>query len=96
MHAAQDKNSASIGTYRKYVVSNGMLPELTGNMEANLGRPVVDQTGLTNNYDYQLDWQPQPGETEPAALKRALLDQLGLELVPANMPIEMLAVEKAN
>jgi uncharacterized protein (TIGR03435 family) len=29
-------------------------------------------------------------------LKQALADQLGLELVPTNMPIEMLVVEKAQ
>jgi uncharacterized protein (TIGR03435 family) len=33
---------------------------------------------------------------DPAGLKQALLDQLGLELVPTNMPIEMLVVEKAK
>ena len=30
------------------------------------------------------------------AVCRVLFDQLGLELVPTNMPIEMLVVEKAN
>jgi uncharacterized protein (TIGR03435 family) len=29
------------------------------------------------------------------SLKQALLGQLGLELVPTNMPIEMLVVDKA-
>jgi hypothetical protein len=29
-------------------------------------------------------------------MKQTLLDQLGLALVPTNMPIEMLVVEKAN
>jgi hypothetical protein len=29
-------------------------------------------------------------------LQQVLLDQLGLELVPTNMPVEMLVVEKAK
>jgi len=36
------------------------------------------------------------GLATPDILKQAVLDQLGLELVPTNMPIEMLAVEKAQ
>ena len=30
------------------------------------------------------------------SLKKVLLDQLGLELVPSNMPVQMLVVEKVN
>jgi uncharacterized protein (TIGR03435 family) len=59
--------------------------------------PVVDGTGLAGTYDFTLkwnehDWEPRDLE----ALKQDLLDQLGLELVPTNMPIEMLVVEKAK
>jgi len=35
-------------------------------------------------------------EADHEALKQALLDQLGLELVPSRQPIEMLVVEKAK
>lgn len=62
--------------------------------------PVVDGTGLAGTYDFTLKWsgrdwdlqQPQGQE----ALKQDLLDQLGLELVPTNMPIEMLVVKAAK
>ncbi|HEY5041842.1 MAG TPA: TIGR03435 family protein [Verrucomicrobiae bacterium] len=70
---------------------------LTGILEREFQIPIVDQTGLTNAYDYSLKWN-EPDRKQPNldALKQALLDQLGLELVPTNMPIEMLVVEKAN
>jgi uncharacterized protein (TIGR03435 family) len=59
--------------------------------------PVVDQTGLTNSFDIDLKWkQSDWGKPNADGMKQALLDQLGLELIPTNMPIEMLVVEKAN
>ena len=57
--------------------------------------PVVDQTGLTNSYDFSLKWKSD-GDSNLAALQQALEDQLGLELVPTNMPVEMLVVEKTK
>jgi uncharacterized protein (TIGR03435 family) len=65
-------------------------------LEADLQIPVVDQTGLTNEYDFSLRWDgPDSRQPDSEGLKQALLDQLGLELVPTNMPIEMLVVTKA-
>ena len=64
-------------------------------IESRLRIPVVNQTGLTNNYDFSLKW-PESGRRNNDVLKKALLDQLGLELVSTNMPIEMLVVEKAK
>ena len=65
-----------------------------GNIESRLGLPVLDETDLKGRYDLQLQWGPGPGETDKDAFVRALRDQLGLELIPTNMPVEMLVVEK--
>ena len=70
---------------------------LAAYLEACVGKPVVDQTGLTQNFDIDLTWNEQDGQdSNHEALKQALLDQLGLELVPDNQPIEMLVVERAK
>jgi uncharacterized protein (TIGR03435 family) len=62
-------------------------------------KPVLDQTGLTGRYDFVLDW-PKPqgyvGVKGQAILKENLINELGLELVPTNMPLEMLVVEKVK
>ncbi|HEX7577384.1 MAG TPA: TIGR03435 family protein [Verrucomicrobiae bacterium] len=71
---------------------NGLADELEGHLQM----PVLDQTGLTNHIALDLRWKKLPGETVLNTTKRVVLDQLGLELVPTNMPIEMLVVEKAK
>jgi uncharacterized protein (TIGR03435 family) len=59
--------------------------------------PVVDQTGLKQEYDFSLAWdEPDPKHPNLDGLKQALHDQLGLELVLTNLPIEMLVVEKSK
>ena len=59
-----------------------------------MGVPVIDETGLTNSYDVDLQWDGKlKGNEQTKAIVSALRDQLGLELVPTNMPVEVLVVE---
>ncbi|MGO8765045.1 MAG: sigma-70 family RNA polymerase sigma factor [Limisphaerales bacterium] len=76
---------------------NGMLrgdglpvSSLCGLLEEAFGKVVIDKTGLKDRYKIDLEWN------SPDDLKLKLGDQLGLELVPTNMPIQMLVVEKAK
>ena len=36
---------------------------LTRQLANQMGRPVIDQTGLTGAYDVDLQWTPEPGQT---------------------------------
>jgi uncharacterized protein (TIGR03435 family) len=73
------------------------LTVLASHLQAHLDMPVVDQTGLTGRFNMDLRWPARPGEkTNGDALKQAVLNQLGLELVPGREPIEMLVVEKVK
>ncbi len=70
---------------------------LAGALENDFRMPVLDETGLTNRYYYDLRWAPSHVQSQNQLnLKQALFDQLGLELVPTNMPIQMLVVEKTK
>ena len=73
-------------------LDNSIVRVLEG---AYLGRPVIDETGLTESYDFELHLDSK-SKNYTEAIKNALREQLGLELVPTNMPIEMLVVEKAQ
>ena len=67
---------------------------VAGMLEGNLQIPVIDKTGLTQNFDIDLNWNQN--DPQHNSLKQALLDQLGLELVPSREPVEMLVVEKVK
>ena len=76
-----------------YCATNLPISDLGSFLEQTpFKRPVIDQTGLTDNYDIDIKWMPH----DEGLLKKVLLDQLGLELVPTNMPIEMLVVEQTK
>jgi uncharacterized protein (TIGR03435 family) len=88
---------------------NRTLADVCSELEALANIPVLNQTGLTNRFDFelQLDWDLTPGWWKPNAnLKRpfvnmdnvneALLEQLGLELVPTNLPLQVLVVDRAS
>jgi uncharacterized protein (TIGR03435 family) len=76
---------------------NSPLSSLQTFIQAAFVMPVIDQTGLTNNYDFILKWDDAvPIHPNKDGIRQAVFDQLGLELVPTNMPIEMLVVEKAQ
>jgi len=70
---------------------------LTKQLERIFQMPIVDETGLTGSYNLDLRWKVK---TDPSAnqeaIKQALIDQLGLELVPARQAVEMLVVEKVQ
>jgi len=72
-----------------------------GTLQQHLQMPVVDETGLTNDYDFSFSWIQSSGKhdfemPDINQLKLLLPDQLGLELVATNMPVEMLVIRKAK
>jgi uncharacterized protein (TIGR03435 family) len=91
IHAASGGTSGNQTT-----MDNQTMSDLAGYLEKQLGKTVVDQTGMTNHFNFKLQVQVQPGETTDDALKRSLLEQLGLELAPSAAQTEMLVVEKVK
>ena len=76
---------------------NGSMGSLARGLETLLKRPVLDETGLTNRYDFELKWEvkePEPPDPEP--LITALRQQLGLELTPAKRTVEVLVVDSTK
>ena len=69
----------------------GPLNNFADELSGKLGAPVADRTGLAGTYDVTLQWTA--GDNVPAAIGRALEQQLGLEIVPVSTRVQMLNVE---
>lgn len=74
-------------------------------------RPVVDQTGLTDRYDLQVDWTPDefqftngqqrppaaaPGPDAPPDVITAFREQLGLRLEATKAPADVYVIDKVS
>jgi uncharacterized protein (TIGR03435 family) len=68
----------------------------------NLGRPVVDQTGLTGNFDFVVDFTPDPRpayatvDSDGPGFQEALKQELGLKLENQRAPVEFLVLDHVD
>ena len=73
--------------------SNNPISSVTSFLELSFHKPVLAQPDLSGRYDFTFQWHDPQQKTD--ALTREL-EEAGLELVPSNMPIKMLVVEKVR
>jgi uncharacterized protein (TIGR03435 family) len=79
------------------------MAQFARNLVGAAGRTVVDRTGLTGGYDFDLTFAPDSAATagppvDPAAptLFTAIQDQLGLKLEPGRAPVAVLVIDRAS
>ncbi len=76
------------------------LAELVHMLGEQLGRPVVDKTGLTGKYDYTLEFpaveSPDTQDEAGPSLLTAIQEQLGLKLESKRVPLEMVIVDHSD
>jgi uncharacterized protein (TIGR03435 family) len=93
-------------------VTNAAMGEFTGLLQsAVLERPVVDQTGLTEKYDFVLKWTPDPGQMiglggppeqptdpgdAPPDLFAAIQQQLGLKLSSTKVSTNVIVIDRVE
>ena len=69
----------------------------------NLGRPMIDGTGLPGAFDFTLEWSPDPSDPAQAgappdptgpSFEQALRDQLGIKLQSRKSPMSVPVVDR--
>jgi uncharacterized protein (TIGR03435 family) len=80
-----------------YHLDNETLSDVARSLEGYFEKPVISGTGSTTRYTFEMQWPMSLTGTEGVAQTlQEQLDQLGFELVPTNMPIEILVAEKTR
>jgi uncharacterized protein (TIGR03435 family) len=96
------------GEHESMTIRNGdmtaedmSMGDLTNTLTDQVGRKVIDKTGLTGRYDLNLKWQPDNGDSKKEltndsapSIFTALQQQLGLKLQPAKGPVDTLVVDR--
>ncbi|MDP9049753.1 MAG: TIGR03435 family protein, partial [Acidobacteriota bacterium] len=91
------------GRFSSQTVTLGLVVQLLGH---ELGRPVIDKTGLTGNYNITLNWAPTQGgaggeaaqaaDSAAPSLFTAVQEQLGLKLEAQKGAVEHLVIDSAE
>jgi uncharacterized protein (TIGR03435 family) len=70
------------------------MVRLAGFLSGQVDRPVVDQSGIPDAYDFALEWsrEQNAGDAGPS-ISTALKEQLGLRLESRKLPISILVVD---
>ena len=79
------------------------LALLAEELSKEVGRPVVDKTGIAGRYDLKVRWTPDgmaasgaSSVDAPPSIFTALEEQLGLKLRPGKGPVQVLMIDHAE
>jgi uncharacterized protein (TIGR03435 family) len=76
-----------------YSMTNAEPNLLCENLSGLVGHEVIDKTGLTGRYDFQITY---PADADPNQLAAILRDQYGLDLQSSQQPVKVLAVDNVQ
>ena len=82
---------------RIIAMGSASMTQIAGALGANVGRPVIDKTGLRETYYFDMKWAGDTAPDSPLpSLPAALREQFGLELKSETGPVEVLVIDRAE
>jgi len=96
---------------RGEIDAQGMsMAQLVQTLSLSVGRTVIDKTGLDGNYNFKLEWMPEPGQmigpgergapppVDPSlpSIFTAIQEQLGLRLEAQKGSVEIFVIDSAS
>lgn len=94
-HGDDPKTSLMTGR-GKLAGGNQTTDDIARTLAGQIGQQVIDKTGLTGKFDYELTWESDPTKGEGPSVFTAVQEQLGLKLDAEKAPVEILVVDRAD
>ena len=95
--ALSDSSGHGIGAQQYMKFTNDSMSDFAQVMQLMVDKPVIDQTNLSDRYDFALLWTPDViRATDPntaPGLFTAVQEQLGLKLEPTRAPADVLVID---
>jgi uncharacterized protein (TIGR03435 family) len=110
-HKPGDSTNFSYNCQVVLTVRNASVADVAkGMQEVFMDKPVVDQTGLHDRYDFDLKWTPDESQSycpsdlararddpnAPPSLYTAIQEQLGLRLISTRAPIQVMVIDHVD
>jgi uncharacterized protein (TIGR03435 family) len=77
----------------KVIAGGTLIADFARNMSGIVNRVIVDRTGLTDRFDLDLEWTPDPtADATGPSIFTAFEEQLGLKLESTRAPIDALVI----
>ncbi len=91
LHVATSRASSHWGKDGDVTAVSVPLSFVIKTAERTVRKTIVDETDLTDRFDFNLKWDP----SEPQSIVQAIRTQLGLELSPSRRRLDYLVVDSA-
>ena len=94
-------HQSSIGQTIKMAAIHNTVAQLVNAISPYCARPVIDRTGLTEAYDFTMEFVSErasgpPSDLAGPAIGTALEEKLGLKLDPQKRPMDILVIDRAE
>ena len=90
----QDSNTTYDDGLTTLLLTKSPLSYLATLLSRNLGRTVVDRTGITGEFDFKIEWsKEQSPDVGGPTLFTALQEQLGLRLESKKVPVDVIVID---
>jgi uncharacterized protein (TIGR03435 family) len=98
------EKGSSMNTKNGHLVAKNVnMQRMARFLATQTEKPVMDKTGLTGAFNFELDWmrerldsKPDPSADSGPSLFTALEDQLGLKLKSATIPVPVIVIDRAE
>jgi uncharacterized protein (TIGR03435 family) len=94
--SAPDSGGVSNYGLGKISAKSTPISSLIVNLSGNVGRVVIDKTGLTGRYDFELNWAPDNEPDAGPSIFTAIQEQLGLRLEPAKASVDVVVIDRLS